>query len=162
MPAKTSVLDAIGIVYGQAVRRELIAVAAAAGGDGDATAAVPAAASNTATAATQEAPRFKVAGYVSNANYSMKKPCAIVFINHRLVECAPLKKAIENVSMYHDRLVFHQHCTPSLQIYADILPRHTHPFIYLAIDLPPGHVDVNVHPTKREVSFLFQVRAVFS
>jgi DNA mismatch repair protein MLH1 len=36
-------------------------------------------------------------------------------------------------------------------VYAPILPNGTHPFIYLSIEMPPEHVDVNVHPTKREV-----------
>ncbi|KAG0627657.1 hypothetical protein M758_2G218500 [Ceratodon purpureus] len=55
----------------------------------------------------------------------------------RLVECGALRKAIELV-------------------YATILPKASKPFIYMSINLPPEHVDVNVHPTKREVSFLNQ------
>lgn len=39
-------------------------------------------------------------------------------------------------------------------VYAATLPKASKPFIYMAITLPPEHVDVNVHPTKREVIFL--------
>lgn len=56
----------------------------------------------------------------------------ILFINDRLVESSSIKKAIESA-------------------YRDVLPKNTHPFVYLAITLPRQHVDVNVHPTKREV-----------
>eukprot|EP00953_Heterococcus_sp_UTEX-ZZ885_P038597 19808-Heterococcus_DN1.PRE.3 len=41
-------------------------------------------------------------------------------------------------------------------VYSGILPKGTHPFIYLAITMPPQHLDVNVHPTKREVHFLHE------
>lgn len=58
----------------------------------------------------------------------------VLFINDRLVECGALRKAIELV-------------------YATILPKASKPFIYMSIHLPPHHVDVNIHPTKREVSF---------
>lgn len=54
-------------------------------------------------------------------------------ISDRLVECAALKRAIEIV-------------------YAATLPKASKPFIYMSIKLPPEHIDVNVHPTKREVS----------
>ncbi|KAG0627658.1 hypothetical protein M758_2G218500 [Ceratodon purpureus] len=80
---------------------------------------------------------FKMDGLISSANYSSKRSIMVLFINDRLVECGALRKAIELV-------------------YATILPKASKPFIYMSINLPPEHVDVNVHPTKREVSFLNQ------
>ena len=80
---------------------------------------------------------FSIRGKVSNANHSSKKGTYIMFINDRLVECQSIKKVIEAV-------------------YADVLPKHTHPFVYLAIQMPPQHIDVNVHPTKKEVHFMYE------
>ncbi|KAF0695182.1 Aste57867_13989 [Aphanomyces stellatus] len=85
----------------------------------------------------------KATGFVTNANFNTKKSTFILFINNRLVECAALKRACE-------------------YIYGQYLPKHTHPFIYLALDIPPHHVDVNVHPTKREVHFLHEEAVVES
>eukprot|EP01087_Luapelamoeba_hula_P019226 TRINITY_DN6345_c0_g1_i1.p1 TRINITY_DN6345_c0_g1~~TRINITY_DN6345_c0_g1_i1.p1 ORF type:complete len:775 (+),score=111.00 TRINITY_DN6345_c0_g1_i1:215-2326(+) len=79
--------------------------------------------------------QFKLDGYVTNANYSKKVGNFILFINHRLVESPNIKKAVEG-------------------IYADYLPKNTHPFIYLSLEMAPQNVDVNVHPTKRQVHFL--------
>jgi len=39
------------------------------------------------------------------------------------------------------------------EAYRDSLPRDRHPLLFLHIDMPPDWVDVNVHPTKREVRF---------
>ncbi|CAG8705201.1 7720_t:CDS:10 [Funneliformis mosseae] len=78
---------------------------------------------------------FKVNGYISNANYNLKKMNFLLFINHRAVENSSLKKTIES-------------------IYATYLPKSTHPYVYLSLEINPQNVDVNVHPTKREVSFL--------
>ena len=78
---------------------------------------------------------FKVSGWTSNANYSVKKTTILLFINHRSVESSTIKKAIE-------------------QTYSAFLPKGGHPFIYLSLDIAPERVDVNVHPTKREVKFL--------
>ncbi|KAI3726580.1 hypothetical protein L1987_66378 [Smallanthus sonchifolius] len=80
---------------------------------------------------------FEMDGLISDANYSAKKTTMVLFINERLVECTALKRAIEIV-------------------YAATLPKASKPFIYMSIILPPEHVDVNVHPTKREVSLLNQ------
>ncbi|KAL1533855.1 DNA mismatch repair protein [Salvia divinorum] len=80
---------------------------------------------------------FKMDGFISNSNYIAKKIAMVLFINDRLVECGALKRAIEIV-------------------YAATLPKASKPFIYMSIKLPPEHVDVNVHPTKREVTLLNQ------
>ncbi|GAV79559.1 DNA_mis_repair domain-containing protein/HATPase_c_3 domain-containing protein [Cephalotus follicularis] len=80
---------------------------------------------------------FEMDGFITNSNYVAKKITMVLFINDRLVECSALKRAIEI-------------------IYAATLPRASKPFIYISIVLPTEHVDVNVHPTKREVSLLNQ------
>lgn len=93
-----------------------------------------------AISASDDSPQgstFQMDGLISSANYSSKRSSMVLFINDRLVECTALRKAIELV-------------------YATILPKASKPFIYMSIHLPPEHVDVNVHPTKREVSFLNQ------
>ncbi|EHK43188.1 uncharacterized protein TrAtP1_001615 [Trichoderma atroviride] len=78
---------------------------------------------------------FSANGYVTNANYHIKKTTLLLFINHRSVESTTMKKALE-------------------QTYSAFLPKGGHPFIYLSLEIDPARVDVNVHPTKREVHFL--------
>ncbi|KAH6607522.1 hypothetical protein Trco_003835, partial [Trichoderma cornu-damae] len=78
---------------------------------------------------------FSASGYVTNANYHIKKTTLLLFINHRCVESSAIKKALE-------------------QTYSSFLPKGGHPFIYLSLEIDPARVDVNVHPTKREVHFL--------
>uniref|UniRef100_A0A667XZ94 DNA mismatch repair protein MLH1 n=1 Tax=Myripristis murdjan TaxID=586833 RepID=A0A667XZ94_9TELE len=109
-----SIVDNIRGVFGNAVSRELIEVGC-----------------------DDQKLAYKMKGYVSNANYSVKKCILILFINHRLVESSALKKAIETV-------------------YAAYLPKNTHPFLYLSLEIAPHNIDVNVHPTKHEVHFLHE------
>ena len=78
---------------------------------------------------------FKTNGLVSNANHSTKKTTLLLFINHRAVESNAIKKAVE-------------------QTYSTFLPKGGKPFVYLSLEIDPSRVDVNVHPTKREVNFL--------
>jgi hypothetical protein len=81
--------------------------------------------------------KVEMAGFVTNGNFSMPKGVFILFINDRAVECLPLKRAVD-------------------ALFAEILPKHRHPFVYLSLQMPPHHIDVNLHPTKREVGFLHQ------
>uniref|UniRef100_H3AH00 DNA mismatch repair protein MLH1 n=1 Tax=Latimeria chalumnae TaxID=7897 RepID=H3AH00_LATCH len=113
LPNATTV-DNIRAIFGNAVSRELIEVGC-------------------------EDPKlgFRMKGYISNANYNVKKCIFLLFINHRLVESNALKKAIETV-------------------YAAYLPKNTHPFLYLSVEVAPQNIDVNVHPTKHEVHFLHE------
>ncbi|KAI1894235.1 hypothetical protein AGOR_G00113730 [Albula goreensis] len=80
---------------------------------------------------------YKLKGFISNANYSVKRCIILLFINHRLVESSALKKAIE-------------------MVYAAYLPKNTHPFLYISLEIDPHNIDVNVHPTKHEVHFLHE------
>lgn len=78
---------------------------------------------------------YSSTGYISNANYNAKKFQFILFINSRCVENANLKKAIQYV-------------------YAGYLGKGSHPWCYISLNIKSENVDVNVHPTKREVHFL--------
>ncbi|KAJ6631150.1 DNA binding protein [Mycena sp. CBHHK59/15] len=75
--------------------------------------------------------------HFTNANYQSKKTIFLLFINHRLVESPRMKRALEAV-------------------YSGVLPKGAAPFIYLSLQIDPRAVDVNVHPTKKEVHFLHE------
>ncbi|KAJ5148020.1 uncharacterized protein N7443_000393 [Penicillium atrosanguineum] len=78
---------------------------------------------------------FRASGLATNANYHVKKTVILLFINHRAVESTAIKRAVE-------------------QTYSAFLPKGGHPFAYIDLEIEPHRVDVNVHPTKREVNFL--------
>ena len=109
-----SILDNIRTIYGTTVARELLEVNC-----------------------ENQRFAFKMYGYISNANYSVKKLQFLLFINHRLVDSSAMRKAIES-------------------LYEAYLPKNSHPFVYLSLEISPSNVDVNVHPTKHEVHFLHE------
>jgi DNA mismatch repair protein MLH1 len=57
-----------------------------------------------------------------------------IFVNGRLVRCDRIKKSIDAV-------------------YSEFLMKGEHPFFVVMLRIPSRNVDVNVHPTKRDVTF---------
>ena len=69
-----TIIENIRIIYGPTIAKELIEF-------------------------SLEDDKFKVkaGGYMTNVNFNVKKMTFLLFINNRLVDCSPLKRAIEQV-----------------------------------------------------------------
>lgn len=78
---------------------------------------------------------YSIHGLVSKPPLTFKgKENQLFFVNRRPVRNPSLSHALQ-------------------EAYRDLTPRDRHPMALLFIDLDPGLVDVNVHPSKREVKF---------
>ncbi len=85
--------------------------------------------------ADREAGGVRLRGFVSSPERTRPNARAIrVFVNGRPVTDGVIRGAL-------------------LQAYRDLLPRGRYPSAVLFLDVPPGAVDVNVHPAKSEVRF---------
>ncbi|PAA74642.1 hypothetical protein BOX15_Mlig026824g3 [Macrostomum lignano] len=80
---------------------------------------------------------FSLDAFVTGPSFAGRKTQLVLFINHRLVESARLRRAMESA-------------------FTEALPRGAQPFAYVSLQIAPHNVDVNVHPTKHEVFFLHQ------
>ncbi len=78
---------------------------------------------------------MKISGYVSTPDFtrSSKKDFHI-YINSRTVKCPIFMKAID-------------------MAYKNLISSGKYPFVVLNLEMPPADVDVNVHPTKKEVRY---------
>ncbi|CAL1709149.1 unnamed protein product [Somion occarium] len=125
-PSGSDTKQAIRLIYGQTIAKELLHSDITSSEDSESTSRMD---------VDEESPSWSAEAYFTSANYQAKKTVLLLFINHRLVESARIKKALE-------------------AIYNGVLPKGSSPFMYLSLQIDPESIDVNVHPTKREVRFL--------
>ena len=84
---------------------------------------------------TDEVSALKVSGYCSTPDFTRStKKSIFTFVNNRVVKCPLILKAIDTA-------------------YKNMLPAGRYPFVCLNLVLPACDVDVNVHPTKKEVRY---------
>ena len=78
---------------------------------------------------------ISINGFVSVPTYTRSSKKSIyTFVNSRTVKCPILLKAID-------------------MAYKNMLPNGRYPFVVVNIDINPADVDVNAHPTKREIRY---------
>lgn len=79
--------------------------------------------------------QLKLSGYVSTPDYTRSsKKSYHIYINSRTVKCPVFQKAIDTA-------------------YKSLIANGKYPFVVLNLEIPPCDVDVNVHPTKKEVRY---------
>lgn len=93
-------------------------------------------------------------GYFTNVNFSSKEKEFIIFVNSKL-KASLFKRRNDNDSI--ERLISHRDLKKAvLSVFEPYLPKGGHPFVFLSLMLNPRKVDVNLHPTKKEILFLDQ------
>ncbi|KAH9896948.1 DNA mismatch repair protein MutL [Cubamyces lactineus] len=133
-PSSSTTLQSIRLLYGQTLAKELLHTSVSSFGKGKGRAS-PVSCDTSDEDAVEEENSWSADAYFTNANYQAKRMTLLLFINHRLVESSRIKRALEAV-------------------YNGVLAKGASPFIYLSLQIDPKSVDVNVHPTKKEVHFL--------
>lgn len=84
---------------------------------------------------TDQLSGFKISGFVSTPDFtrSSKKDYHL-YINSRAIKCPVFQKSIDTA-------------------YKNLIGSGKYPFVILNLELPPSEIDVNVHPTKKEVRY---------
>lgn len=83
---------------------------------------------------TDELSGLKISGFVTTPDYTRSSKKYNIYINSRIVKCPVFQKAIDTA-------------------YKNLMAKGKYPFVVLNLELPPTDVDVNVHPTKKEVRY---------
>ncbi len=85
---------------------------------------------------TYQGKKIKLYGHIGNPSVARsRKSAASLFVNKRLIKHKGISSLISDA-------------------YKDYLMKHRHPFYVLLIEIPPSHVDCNIHPSKKVVKFL--------
>lgn len=78
---------------------------------------------------------MQISGFVSTPDFTRSsKKNYYMYINKRAVKCPVFQKSID-------------------QAYKNLIASGKYPFVVLNLEIPPADVDVNVHPTKKEVRY---------
>lgn len=86
-------------------------------------------------AVNSEQQTYRLSGFISKPTFAKgKTDKQYCFVNHRFVRDKVMQHAIKQA--YHD--VLHHQITPAFVLF---------------LELPPEHIDVNIHPTKTEIRF---------
>lgn len=84
---------------------------------------------------TDELSGLKISGFISTPDYTRSsKKSYHLYINSRSVKCPIFQKSID-------------------MVYKNLTANNKYPFVVLNLEIPPHDVDVNVHPTKKEVRY---------
>jgi len=84
---------------------------------------------------TDELSGLKISGMVSKPDFTRSsKKNYHIYINSRSVKCQVIQKAID-------------------MVYKTLIANGKYPFVVLNLEIPTHDVDVNVHPTKKEVRY---------
>lgn len=84
---------------------------------------------------TDKLANIKISGFVSTPDYTRSsKKTYHTYINSRTVKCPVFQKAVDTA-------------------YKHLISNGKYPFIVLNLEIPPEDLDVNVHPTKKEVRY---------
>lgn len=83
----------------------------------------------------EETPFMSVRGYIGKPEFAKKtRGEQFFFVNNRFIKSGYLNHAV-------------------MTAYEGLLPKDSHPFYVLFIDIEPERIDINVHPTKTEIKF---------
>lgn len=83
----------------------------------------------------EETPSLTVKGYIGKPEFSKKtRGEQFFFVNNRFIKSGYLNHAVINA-------------------YEGLLPKDSHPFYVLFLEIDPKAIDINVHPTKTEIKF---------
>ena len=84
---------------------------------------------------SDELSHLHASGFCSTPEFTRStKKSIYVFVNNRVVKCPVILKAVDTA-------------------YKNMLPAGKYPFVCINLSIPANDVDVNVHPTKKEVRY---------
>lgn len=81
---------------------------------------------------------YQIHGYISDANYYRgTRSLQYIFVNKRLITSNLIINMVENE-------------------YKSLIPNGRYPALFLSIETHPKNIDINVHPNKREIKFVYE------